>query len=71
MFQVLSHLEHYRRSCRHGTGTGLYVHDTMQRALQTAYTHSTESTKVNIWNSLFFKVMSIDLLSAYKFPETI
>uniref|UniRef100_A0A1I8MQF3 SOSS complex subunit A homolog n=1 Tax=Musca domestica TaxID=7370 RepID=A0A1I8MQF3_MUSDO len=43
--QVLSHLEHYRRSCRHGTGTGLYVHDTMQRALQTAYTHSTESTK--------------------------
>uniref|UniRef100_A0A1A9V9I8 SOSS complex subunit A homolog n=1 Tax=Glossina austeni TaxID=7395 RepID=A0A1A9V9I8_GLOAU len=43
--QVLNHLEHYRRSCRHGTGTGLYVHDTMQRALQTAYTHSTESTK--------------------------
>ncbi|GBP11638.1 Integrator complex subunit 3 homolog, partial [Eumeta japonica] len=42
---VLSHLEHYRRSCRHGTGTGLYVHDTMQRALQTAYTHSNESTK--------------------------
>ncbi|KAI8118725.1 hypothetical protein FF38_07295 [Lucilia cuprina] len=43
--QVLNHLEHYRRSCRHGTGTGLYVHDTMQRALQTAYTHSNESTK--------------------------
>ncbi|XP_050319375.1 integrator complex subunit 3 homolog [Bactrocera neohumeralis] len=43
--QVLSHLEHYRRSCRHGTGTGLYVYDTMQRALQAAYTHSNESTK--------------------------
>ncbi|KRG03806.1 integrator complex subunit 3 homolog isoform X1 [Drosophila mojavensis] len=42
---VLNHLEHYRRSCRHGTGTGLYVHDMMQRALQSAYTHSNESTK--------------------------
>uniref|UniRef100_A0ABK9NGB2 Ints3-like C-terminal domain-containing protein n=1 Tax=Glossina morsitans morsitans TaxID=37546 RepID=A0ABK9NGB2_GLOMM len=30
--QVLNHLEHYRTSCRHGTSTGLYVHDTMQRA---------------------------------------
>ncbi|XP_055859113.1 integrator complex subunit 3 homolog [Episyrphus balteatus] len=43
--QILSHLEHYRRSCRHGTGTGLYVHDTMQRALQTAFSHSSDSTK--------------------------
>ncbi|XP_043064776.1 integrator complex subunit 3 homolog isoform X2 [Drosophila ficusphila] len=43
--QILNHLEHYRRSCRHGTGTGLYVHDMMQRALQTAYSHSNESTK--------------------------
>nr|XP_036677305.1 integrator complex subunit 3 homolog isoform X3 [Drosophila suzukii] len=43
--QVLSHLEHYRRSCRHGTGTGLYVHDMMQRALQSAYSHSNEGTK--------------------------
>ncbi|XP_034667425.1 integrator complex subunit 3 homolog [Drosophila subobscura] len=43
--QVLNHLEHYRRSCRHGTGTGLYVHDMMQRALQSAYSHSNESTK--------------------------
>ncbi|XP_055918367.1 integrator complex subunit 3 homolog [Eupeodes corollae] len=43
--QILSHLEHYRRSCRHGTGTGLYVHDTMQRALQTAFSHSSETTK--------------------------
>ncbi|KAM8714880.1 hypothetical protein ACLKA7_002001 [Drosophila subpalustris] len=42
---VLNHLEHYRRSCRHGTGTGLYVHDMMQRALQSAYSHSNESTK--------------------------
>ncbi|KAH8240296.1 hypothetical protein KR038_007545 [Drosophila bunnanda] len=43
--QVLNHLEHYRRSCRHGSGTGLYVHDMMQRALQAAYSHSNESTK--------------------------
>uniref|UniRef100_A0A6P4EMV3 SOSS complex subunit A homolog n=1 Tax=Drosophila rhopaloa TaxID=1041015 RepID=A0A6P4EMV3_DRORH len=43
--QVLNHLEHYRRSCRHGTGTGLYVHDMMQRALQSAYSHSNEVTK--------------------------
>ncbi|XP_030386762.1 integrator complex subunit 3 homolog isoform X2 [Scaptodrosophila lebanonensis] len=43
--QVLTHLEHYRRSCRHGTGTGLYVHDMMQRALQSAYSHSNEITK--------------------------
>ncbi|KAH8362458.1 hypothetical protein KR084_004829 [Drosophila pseudotakahashii] len=43
--QVLNHLEHYRRSCRHGTGTGLYVHDMMQRALQSAYSHSNDSTK--------------------------
>ncbi|XP_043069639.1 integrator complex subunit 3 homolog [Drosophila bipectinata] len=43
--QVLNHLEYFRRSCRHGTGTGLYVHDMMQRALQLAYSHSNESTK--------------------------
>ncbi|KPU75327.1 uncharacterized protein Dana_GF16127 [Drosophila ananassae] len=43
--QVLNHLEYFRRSCRHGTGTGLYVHDMMQRALQSAYSHSNESTK--------------------------
>ncbi|XP_041566080.1 integrator complex subunit 3 homolog isoform X5 [Drosophila elegans] len=43
--QVLYHLEHYRRSCRHGTGTGLYVHDMMQRALQSAHSHSNEVTK--------------------------
>ncbi|XP_070068690.1 integrator complex subunit 3 homolog isoform X1 [Drosophila takahashii] len=43
--QVLNHLEHYRRSCRHGTGTGLYVHDMMQRALQSAYSHSNDGTK--------------------------
>ncbi|XP_041673987.1 integrator complex subunit 3 homolog isoform X3 [Drosophila eugracilis] len=43
--QILNHLEHYRRSCRHGTGTGLYVHDMMQRALQSAYSHSNENTK--------------------------
>jgi len=39
-------LEHYRRTCRHGTGTGLYVHDMMQRALQSAYSHSNERAKV-------------------------
>uniref|UniRef100_A0A1B0AA40 Ints3-like C-terminal domain-containing protein n=1 Tax=Glossina pallidipes TaxID=7398 RepID=A0A1B0AA40_GLOPL len=38
--QVLNHLEHYRRSCRYGIDTGLYVHDTMQRAIQIAYTHA-------------------------------
>lgn len=45
--QLLSHLEHFRRSCRHGngTGTGLYVQDAMQRALQQAYSHSSDSTK--------------------------
>ncbi|ALC39164.1 IntS3 [Drosophila busckii] len=42
---VLNHLEHYRRSCRHGSGTGLFVHEPMQRALQSAYSHSNESTK--------------------------
>lgn len=48
LFQLLSHLEHFRRSCRHGngTGTGLYVQDAMQRALQQAFSHSSESTKV-------------------------
>lgn len=46
--QLLSHLEHFRRSCRHGngTGTGLYVQDAMQRALQQAFSHSSDSTKV-------------------------
>uniref|UniRef100_A0A1B0CHZ5 SOSS complex subunit A homolog n=1 Tax=Lutzomyia longipalpis TaxID=7200 RepID=A0A1B0CHZ5_LUTLO len=45
--QLLNHLEHFRRSCRHGngTGTGLYVQDAMQRALQQAFSHSSESTK--------------------------
>lgn len=47
--QLLSHLEHFRRSCRHGngTGTGLYVQDAMQRALQMAFSHSSDSTKVS------------------------
>lgn len=41
-------MEHFRRSCRHGngTGTGLYVQDTMQRALQQAFSHSSDSVKV-------------------------
>ncbi|XP_059617022.1 integrator complex subunit 3 homolog [Phlebotomus argentipes] len=45
--QLLSHLEHFRRSCRHGngTGTGMYVQDAMQRALQQAFSHSSDSTK--------------------------
>ncbi|XP_055710038.1 integrator complex subunit 3 homolog [Phlebotomus papatasi] len=45
--QLLNHLEHFRRSCRHGngTGTGLYVQDAMQRALQQAFSHSSDSTK--------------------------
>lgn len=49
-FQLLSHLEHFRRSCRHGngTGTGLYVQDAMQRALQQAFAHSSDNTKVSI-----------------------
>lgn len=48
-FQLLCHLEHFRRSCRHGngTGTGLYVQDAMQRALQQAFSNSSESTKVS------------------------
>lgn len=47
-FQLLCHLEHFRRSCRHGngTGTGLYVQDAMQRALQQAFSNSNDSTKV-------------------------
>lgn len=54
-FQLLSHLEHFRRSCRHGngTGTGLYVQDAMQRALQQAFAHSSDNTKVSICNILF------------------
>lgn len=49
-FQLLNHLEHFRRSCRHGngTGTGLYVQDAMQRALQQAFSHSTDSQKVKL-----------------------
>ncbi|XP_055295338.1 integrator complex subunit 3 homolog [Sitodiplosis mosellana] len=45
--QLLCHLEHFRRSCRHGngTGTGLYVQDVMQRALQQAFSNSSDSTK--------------------------
>uniref|UniRef100_A0A336LPS8 SOSS complex subunit A homolog n=1 Tax=Culicoides sonorensis TaxID=179676 RepID=A0A336LPS8_CULSO len=45
--QLLNHLEHFRRSCRHGngTGTGLYVQDAMQRALQQAFSHSSDSQK--------------------------
>lgn len=48
--QLLCHLEHFRRSCRHGngTGTGLYVQDPMQRALQQAFSHSSDSTKVSM-----------------------
>lgn len=47
--QLLCHLEHFRRSCRHGngTGTGLYVQDAMQRALQQAFSNSSDSTKVH------------------------
>lgn len=47
-FQLLNHLEHLRRACRHGSGigTGLYVQDSMQRALQQAFSHSTDSQKV-------------------------
>lgn len=47
--QLLCHLEHFRRSCRHGngTGTGLYVQDVMQRALQQAFSNSSDSTKVH------------------------
>lgn len=46
--QLLCHLEHFRRSCRHGngTGTGLYLHDPMQRALQQSFSNSNDSTKV-------------------------
>ncbi|XP_055593273.1 integrator complex subunit 3 homolog [Uranotaenia lowii] len=45
--QILHHLEHFRRSCRHGngTGTGLYVQNEMQRSLQQAFSHSTDSQK--------------------------
>ncbi|XP_058820885.1 integrator complex subunit 3 homolog isoform X2 [Topomyia yanbarensis] len=45
--QILHHLEHFRRSCRHGngTGTGLYVQNEMQRSLQQAFTHSTDGQK--------------------------
>ncbi|XP_062544979.1 integrator complex subunit 3 homolog isoform X2 [Armigeres subalbatus] len=45
--QILIHLEHFRRSCRHGngTGTGLYVQNEMQRSLQQAFAHSTDSQK--------------------------
>lgn len=45
--QILYHLEHFRRSCRHGngTGTGLYVQNEMQRSLQQAFAHSTDSQK--------------------------
>lgn len=45
--QILHHLEHFRRSCRHGngTGTGLYVQNEMQRSLQQAFAHSTDSQK--------------------------
>ncbi|EAA07507.6 AGAP002539-PA [Anopheles gambiae str. PEST] len=45
--QLLNHLEHFRRSCRHGngTGTGLFVQNDMQRALQQAFTHSSESQR--------------------------
>lgn len=64
--QLLSHLEHFRRSCRHGngTGTGLYVQDAMQRALQQAFSHSSDNTKVmqlfvNIYNP---KEILIDLV---------
>lgn len=52
ILQLLSHLEHFRRSCRHGngTGTGLYVQDAMQRALQQAFSHSSDSIKVCLCN---------------------
>ncbi|XP_065092051.1 integrator complex subunit 3 homolog isoform X2 [Ochlerotatus camptorhynchus] len=45
--QILNHLEHFRRSCRHGngTGTGLYVQNEMQRSLQQAFAHSTDNQK--------------------------
>lgn len=45
--QILNHLEHFRRSCRHGngTGTGLYVQNEMQRSLQQAFAHSTDTQK--------------------------
>uniref|UniRef100_A0A182NRN5 SOSS complex subunit A homolog n=1 Tax=Anopheles dirus TaxID=7168 RepID=A0A182NRN5_9DIPT len=45
--QLLNHLEHFRRSCRHGngTGTGLFVQNDMQRALQQAFAHSAESQR--------------------------
>ncbi|XP_058454591.1 integrator complex subunit 3 homolog isoform X2 [Malaya genurostris] len=45
--QILHHLEHFRRSCRHGngTGTGLYVQNEMQRSLQLAFVHSTDIQK--------------------------
>ncbi|KFB35352.1 hypothetical protein ZHAS_00001840 [Anopheles sinensis] len=44
---LLNHLEHFRRSCRHGngTGTGLFVQNDMQRALQQAFAHSSESQR--------------------------
>ncbi|CRK95583.1 CLUMA_CG009044, isoform A [Clunio marinus] len=52
--QLLSHLEHLRRSCRYGhsAGTALYLHEKMQRALQQAFTHSTEGQKKQ-FNELF------------------
>lgn len=45
--QILNHLEHFRRSCRHGngTGTGLYVQNEMQRSLQQAFAHSSDNQK--------------------------
>ncbi|XP_053669847.1 integrator complex subunit 3 homolog [Anopheles nili] len=45
--QLLNHLEHFRRSCRHGngTGTGLFVQNDMQRALQQAFSHSSDSQR--------------------------
>lgn len=47
--QLLSHLEYLRRSCRYGhsAGTALYLHEKMQRALQQAFSHSTEGQKVS------------------------
>lgn len=46
--KLLGHLEHLRQSCRYGhsAGTALYLHEKMQRALQQAFSHSTEGQKV-------------------------
>lgn len=66
--QLLNHLEHFRRSCRHGngTGTGLYVQDAMQRALQQAFSHSSESQKVRFFCLFYWNIVLIFLFEIFQ-----